>query len=182
VLLSHLPEPHLSEAAEIVVRMIVDKSAEPLPVDQTATLAAYLPAPLLAAAERAITAAPLCLFLPEESLTAALDIARQRGNIDWLLAVADRGILAECLAVAEEIGGPLLRIELVTRHAHRLAKISPPELYDVWAATLHGLAGLDRPRFLGHLQDLGPIIAALSGPDGVTAVAHAVEAIASIWP
>lgn len=182
VLLPHLPDPHLSEAAEMVLRMIVDKSPEPLPVDQTASLAAYLPAQLLPAAERAITAVPLPLFLPEESLQAALDTARQRSNIDWLFAVANRGLLAECLTVAEEIGGPLLRIELITHHARRLATIPPTELHDVWTATLHGLAGLDRPRFLGYLRYLGPIITALSGPDGVTAVGDAIEVVATIWP
>jgi hypothetical protein len=182
LLLPHLLEPHLSEAAETVVRIIVDKAAVPLPVNQTASLAAYLPAPLLPAAERAITDAPLPLFLPEKSLTAALDIATQRGNIDWLLAVADRGQLAECLTAAEKLGGAMLRIELITRHAHRLAKIPLPDLHDVWTATLHGLADLDRPRFLGYLRDLGPIITALSGPDGVAAAAHTVEAVATVWP
>jgi len=182
VLLPHLPEPYRSEAAEIVVRMIVDKSTEPLPVHQTASLAAYLPAQLLSAAERAITEAPLPLFLPEESLAAALDIARQRANTDWLFAVADRGLLPECLTVAGEMGGPLLRIELITRHAHQLSKFPPPELYDVWTATLHDLAGFERPLLLLYLRDMGPIITALSGPDGVTAVADAIEVVANIWP
>ena len=149
VLLPHLPEPHLSRTAETVIRMIVDESTDTLPAYQTATLAAYLPVTLLPAAERAITAAPLPLFLPEDSLRAALDIARLRGNTDWLFAIAARGLLADCLTAAEEVGGPLLRIELTTRHAHLLAKAPLPELHDVWTKTLHGLAALDRPRFLG---------------------------------
>jgi hypothetical protein len=43
VLLPHLPEPYLSGAAEEAVRMIVDRFANPLEDNLTATLAAYLP-------------------------------------------------------------------------------------------------------------------------------------------
>ncbi|GAA3431791.1 AAA family ATPase [Kutzneria kofuensis] len=182
VLLPHLPEPHLTEVADIVLRMIVDKSTDTLPADQTAALAAHLPARLLDVAERAITAAPLPRFLPADLLPAALDVARRRGNVDWLFAVAERGLLASCLTVAEEMGGPLLRLEVVTRHAHQLARLPAPELYEVWRATLHGLAGLDRRRFLAHLRDLGPVITALAGPAGRPAVVRAVDAVAAIWP
>ena len=182
VLLPHLPEPHLSAAAGELVRMIVDEFADALESDLTATLAAYLPAHLLPSIEPAITREPVPLFLPEPLLPAALEVARQRGNTGWLLAVAERGLLTECLAVAEEIGGPLLRLQLVTRHARRLARLPRPKLHEVHAASLHELARLDRPQFLGHLRDLGPLIAALGGPGAVPASVRAIEQVAATWP
>ena len=161
VLLPHLPEPYLSSAAEEVVQMIVDRFFDPLADNLTATLAAYLPEHLVPTIEPAITETPVPLYLPEPLLPAALEVARQRGNTDWLFAIIERGLLLECLAVAEEIGGPLLRVQLVTRHAARLARLPLPELHEVYTATLHGLARLDRPQFLSHLRDLGPILSPL---------------------
>jgi hypothetical protein len=135
VLLPHLPEPHLSSAAEEVGRMIVDRFADPLEDNQTASLAAYLPEHLVPAIEPAITQTPVPRYLPEPLLPTALETARQRGNTGWLFAIAERGLLVESLAVAEEIGGPLLRVQLVTRHARRLARLPPPALHEVCAAT-----------------------------------------------
>jgi len=182
VLLPHLPEPYLSGAAEETVRMIVDRFADPLDVNLTATLAAYLPEHLVPAIEPAITELPIPLYLPEPLLPAALEVARQRGNTDWLFAITERGLLVECLAVAEEIGGPLLRVQLVTRHAARLARLPRPALYEVYAATLHGLARLDRPQLLSHLQDLGPILTALGGRGAISAAVHAIDEVATHWP
>ena len=182
VLLPHLPEPHLSAAAEEVVRMIVDKFADPLEPNLTATLAAYLPVHLVPAVEPAITQAPVPLFLPEPLLPTALEVARQRGNTDWLFAIIERGLLVECLAVAEEIGGPLLRVQLVSRHARRLARLPLPALHEVYAATLRGLARLDRPQFLSHLRDLGPILFALGGPGAVPAAVHIMDEVGINWP
>ena len=129
------------------------------------------------AIEPAITQTPVPLFLPEPLLPAALEVARQRGNTDWLFAIIERGLLVECLAVAEEIGGPLLRVQLVTRHARRLARLPLPALHEVYAATLHGLARLDRPQFLSHLRDLGPILFALGGPGAVPAAVHIMDEV-----
>ena len=84
MLLPHLPEPHLSGAAEEAVRMIVDRFFEPLADNLTATLAAYLPVHLVSAIEPAITQTPVPLYLPEPLLPTALEVARQRGNTDWL--------------------------------------------------------------------------------------------------
>jgi hypothetical protein len=182
VLLPHLPEPYLSLAADEAVRMIVDKSADPLQANLTATLAAYLPEHLVPAIEPAITETPVPLFLPELLLPTALEVARQRGNTDWLLAIVERGLLVECLAVAEEIGGPLLRIQVVTGHARRLARLPLPALHKAYAATLHGLARLDRPQFLSHLRDLGPILSALGGPGAVPAAVHAMDEVVINWP
>ncbi|MGD0605111.1 MAG: ATP-binding protein [Streptosporangiaceae bacterium] len=182
MLLPHLPEPYLSGAAEEVVRMIVERSADSLEANLTATLAAYLPEHLVPAIEPAITQTPVPLFLPESLLPAALEVARQRGNTDWLFAIVERGLLVECLAVAEEIGGPLLRVQLVTRHARRLARLPLPALHKVYAATLHGLACLDRPQFLSHLRDLGPILFALGGPGAIPAAVYAMDEVAASWP
>jgi hypothetical protein len=150
----------------------VDRFADPLENNQTATLAAYLPEHLVPAIESAITQTPVPLYLPEPLLPAALEVARQRGNTDWLFAIIERGLLVECLAVAEEIGGPLLRVQLVTPHAARLASLLPPALHEVYAATLHALTRLDCPQFLSHLRDLGPILTALGGPGAVPAAVH----------
>ena len=70
VLLPHLPEPYLSAAAEEVVRMIVDRFADPLEDNLTATLAAYLPEHLVPAIEPAITEAPVPL-LPARTAAAS---------------------------------------------------------------------------------------------------------------
>jgi hypothetical protein len=182
LLLPHLPEPYLSGAAEEVVRMIVDMLADPLSDALTATLAAYLPEHLVPAIEPAITQTPVPLYLPEPLLPAALEVARQRGNTDWLFAIIERGLLLECLMVAEEIGGPLLRIQLVTRFARRLAQLPPLALHEVYGATLHALAHLDRPQFLSRLQDLGPILTALGGPGAIPAAVHAMDEVATNWP
>lgn len=180
LVLPHLPEPHLGEAAENLVRMLVDESTVPLPAVGTAALAAHLPERFLPVAEQALTDAPLPGFLPETALPAALELARQRGNLDWLFAVAERGLFTESLTVAGELGGPRLRIDLITRHAHRLATVPRAQLHEVWTATLHDLSALDRPSFLTYLRDLGPLVAAL-GADP-TAVAAAIEAVAATWP
>ena len=182
LLLPHLPEPHLSSAAEEAVRMIVDRFADPLETNLTKALAAYLPEHLIPAIEPAITRTPVPLYLPEQLLPTALTVARQRGNTDWLFAIAERGLIVECLAAADEVGGPLLRVQLVTKHAHRLTRLPLPTLQEVYAATLHALARLDRPQFLSHLRDLGPILTALGGPPAILAAVHVMNEVATTWP
>ena len=85
-------------------------------------------------------------------------------------------------ATAEEIGGPSLRVQLVTRHAGRLARLPRPALHEVYTATMHALARLDRPQFLSHLTDLGPILSALGGPGAVLSAIHAMDEVAANWP
>ena len=184
-LLPHLPEPALAEAAATeALRLIVDKSAEELPSDQVATLGAYLPRALLPDAESPLIAG-LPRYLPDELLTAALDVARRKRSVRWLFEITprlDRAALPEALRVAHEIGGAALRARLLADCAEVFARLPPEVLYPAWYDTLRCMANLSRAEFLRHLGGFGPLAAALGGPDAVEGVRQAVDQIGLWWP
>jgi hypothetical protein len=184
-LMPHLPEPHLSEASQALLHVVVEDFADQLNAEHTAVLAWYLPEGLLTAAEPAITEVPLPHLLPAERLPAALAVARARKNKDWLLAITRRltgPALVETLVSAEEIGGVALRAELLGRCAANYLTLDPVTLYEVWSAGLQGLANLPRGTFLELLRGHRPIVAALGGTGSLTGVVEAVEDVRKWWP
>lgn len=184
-LFPHLPEPYLSEAAQAVLRIVIDDYADRLSEQHTAILAWYLPESLLEVAEAAITEVPLPSLMPSARLPAALAVARKRKNKDWLLAITRRLTgppLIETLEVAEEIGGAALRAELLGRCAANYLTLDPTTLYDVWSAGLRGLANLSRGNLLELLRRQQPIVAALDGNRSLFAVQKAVEDVRKWWP
>ena len=184
-LLPHLAEPYLAEAAEGAIRLIVERYAKKLPGELTATLAQYIPANLLLAAEPAITEHAFPLYLQDELLPEALKVARMRKNAEWLSAITGRlagSMLGEALSVAYEIGGALLQAELMAQHSDVFAKLEPATLYAAWSDTLHGMGSLNRQIFLRILRDLGPIVAAFGGRNAIELVLRAVEDVGRWWP
>ena len=75
-----------------------------------------------------------------------------------------------------------LVVPRVCTNLAQLRTLPRSALHEVYAATLHGLARLDRPQFLSHLRDLGPILSALGGPGAIPAAVHAMDHVAANWP
>jgi hypothetical protein len=184
-LLPHLPEPSLAEtAATAAIRFIVDESAEELLPDQVATLGAYLPRALLPEAVSPLIAG-LPRYLPDELLAAALETARAKKSVPWLFALTPRldpAVLPEALRVARELGGAGLQAQLLGDCAQAFAGLPPEVLYAAWCDTLRGMANLNRAEFLRHLGSVGPVVAALGGPDAVAGARQAVDEIGRWWP
>jgi hypothetical protein len=180
-----LKRPCLSDAAASAIRLIVEESADTLPEDQTATLALYLSADLLPAAEAAITQVPTPVHVPPERLALAIEIARQKKNIEWLLAAAERSsgpTLERALDVAQEIGGAKLAAELMVKCADGIARLHSETIQAAWSRTLHGLGDLDRSELLVQMSRLAPVMAALGGSAAIEKTAAAIGDVGRWWP
>ncbi|CAM5448260.1 hypothetical protein GCM10010329_34710 [Streptomyces spiroverticillatus] len=184
-LLPHLRDEQRAQAAEAALSLIVGDLADPLSTELTTTLAWYLPRPLLRTAEEAITERPIPLYLPDDALDEALEVARERRNEDWLFAIALRSQgtgLTTALAVAGDIGGPALQGRLMTECASAFRRLEPPALHAAWAQTLQAVATLQRRDVLDFVRCTGPMAVDLGGEQAVQDAVAAIEDTGQWWP